>query len=81
MVKIAYEDLGANFMSYHPLEKFDINTIVLLKMTPISESVVKVYTIQELPCKMVLGGHAGLFLKSTDLAADADVFERWRICR
>ena len=56
-------------MSYHPLEKFDINTIVLLKMTPIlpNQLLRGMCTIQELPCKMVLVD-VRLIFNANDLA-------------
>ena len=51
-----YQDLGASFTSYHPLEKFDINTIVPTENdTYFRNQLLRgMYTIQELPCKMVL---------------------------
>ena len=65
-----YEDLGANFMSYHPLEKFDINTIVPTENdTYFRNQLLRGY-VHDPGAAMQngIGGHAGLFSNANDLA-------------
>ena len=65
-----YEDLGANFMSYHPLDKFDINTIVPTENdTYFRKQLLRGY-VHDPGAAMQdgVGGHAGLFSNANDLA-------------
>lgn len=65
-----YEDLGANFMSYHPLEKFDINSIVPTENdTYFRNQMLRGY-VHDPGAAMQdgVGGHAGLFSNANDLA-------------
>ena len=65
-----YEDLGANFTSYHPLEKFDINTIVPTENdTYFRNQLLRGY-VHDPGAAMQdgVGGHAGLFSNANDLA-------------
>lgn len=65
-----YEDLGANFTSYHPLEKFDINTIIPTENdTYFRNQLLRGY-VHDPGAAMQngIGGHAGLFSNANDLA-------------
>lgn len=65
-----YEDLGANFTSYNPLEKFDINTIVPTENDKYFRHQLLRGYVHDPGAAMQdgVGGHAGLFSNANDLA-------------
>ncbi|MDB2622126.1 serine hydrolase [Flavobacteriales bacterium] len=65
-----YEDLGANFTTYHPLEKFDIESIAPTENdTYFRNQLLRGY-VHDPGAAMQngVGGHAGLFSNTNDMA-------------
>ena len=64
-----YKDLGANYTSYHPLEKFDSNTIVPTENDDYFRNQLLRGYVHDPGAAMQngVGGHAGLFSNANDL--------------
>ncbi len=65
-----YEELGANFTTYHPLEKFDLRTIVPTENDTYYRNQLLRGYVHDPGAAMQngIGGHAGVFSNANDLA-------------
>ena len=65
-----YEELGANFTTYHPLEKFDLRTIVPSENDTYYRNQLLRGYVHDPGAAMQngIGGHAGVFSNANDLA-------------
>ena len=67
---LLYEELGANFTTYHPLEKFDLRTIVPTENDTYYRNQLLRGYVHDPGAAMQngIGGHAGVFSNANDLA-------------